>query len=99
MCFADSAMDNNKYKPNFLLIAALAVGLPILVNSLHTVCKTDFRSNVGWLLLIPVIFGLAYFGAVNIPGASASISISDTVIFVAVILFGIHPAIILAGTD
>ena len=92
-------MNRNKFKSSLLLTAALVVGVPILANSLHTVFQSDFRTNIGWLLLIPVIVGLAYFGTVNIPGARASISISDTVIIAAVILFGVHPAVILAAAD
>ena len=90
---------DNRFRLNLLIGTVVSVGLPILVFSILSICATGFKDNLAWLLLIPIIIGLAYFGRVNIPGSQASLSISDTAIFVGLIMFGFYPAVILACTD
>src|SRR6185369_15464177 len=92
-------MKENRYSLKIFSLALLVIELPILVNSIHHVWLLGIRNGSGWLLLIPVIIGLAYVGTVKIPGSKASLNITDTVIFVGLIAFGVYPAVILALTD
>src|SRR5581483_680805 len=98
-CSLMDALRETRLKPSLLTTPVVLVGLPILGVSVVSVFSAGLRGNVGWLPLIPVVIGLAYFGRVNIPGSKVSISISDTAILVGLILFGVQPAVILASTD
>jgi len=75
------------------------IGLGLLIHSSYDLYSTDLIRNSGWLPLILVTLGFSYFGTVRIPGVKASVSVSDTLVFISALLFGIHPAVIISGVD
>src|SRR5215831_18318274 len=94
-------MKERKPKLSLLEAAVIALGAGLLSHSVYSLASAGLRANVGWMLLVPIIVGLAYFGTVSISGAKGSIAvnISDTVIFTSLVLFGANPALILASVE
>src|SRR5919199_6289630 len=89
-------MDKRSITRPFML-ALIALGALVCVNSIYHLpsAKLDF----GFLLLAAATVGVTSRMTVRVPGVNAHITISETFIFLAMLIYGVEGAILLAVAD
>ncbi|PYP86451.1 MAG: hypothetical protein DMF61_13280 [Blastocatellia bacterium AA13] len=95
-------MERSPSKPEpvltrFFMLIVSAAGLGTFVYSLLQVVAT--RPRVEWLLLSAVTILVISRTDIKIPKISGTVTVSDTFLFISILLYGIHPSVVLAGVD
>ena len=80
----------------FMLIVTSA-GLGTFLFSLLQVVST--KPKVEWLLLSAVTILVISRTDIKIPKISGTVTVSDTFLFISVLLYGVYPSVVLAGVD
>jgi diguanylate cyclase (GGDEF)-like protein/putative nucleotidyltransferase with HDIG domain len=78
-------------------VAVSVIGLCVFAHSLYNVVSAHI--NADWCLLSLVTVLVVSRIDIRVPRSAISITLSDTFIFVSLLLFGIHPSVVLAGVD
>ena len=82
---------------DLLMVIVSAVGLIVFV---YSGCVLAFRPiNFEWILLGVVTILMVSRVDIGIPKARSAVTLSDTFIFMSVLLYGTHASVILAGLD
>jgi len=90
-------MPEENAKLKWLMTITTILGLFVLADSVYNTSR--IVANPLWLVLVVLAVALSFVGTVQIPGATAQISVSDPVVFTGALLFGPYLAAILAALD
>jgi diguanylate cyclase (GGDEF)-like protein/putative nucleotidyltransferase with HDIG domain len=80
----------------FIKIVSI-VGLGVFIHAFYQVVTTPVRTE--WLLLSLVTILVLSRTDIKIPKLSSTVTISDTFVFISVLLYGVAPSVVLAGLD
>ena len=87
----------NKDISGLFMVLVSAVGLIVFV---YAGCIVAFRPiNFEWILLSVVTILMVSRVDLGIPKTRSAVTLSDTFIFMSVLLYGIHASVVLAGLD
>jgi diguanylate cyclase (GGDEF)-like protein/putative nucleotidyltransferase with HDIG domain len=79
------------------IVGVSVIGLSVFVYSFYQVATAPL--NAEWVLLTLVTVLLISRIDIGIPKASSTITITDTFLFISVLLYGTFPSVVLAGFD
>ncbi len=89
-------VDNKQIRNGYLFAIAL-IGAVVMLLCGYFLPVTQLDGKFVALTLIAVLIGSRV--TIKIPGARGEISVSDTFIFLAILLFGVEAAVLLAGAE
>ena len=81
----------------FFLNLVSTIGLAIFAYSSFIVVSSPF--NIQWILLSLVTILVVSRTDIHIPKLSNTVTLDDTFIYVAALLYGVEPAVVLAGIN
>jgi diguanylate cyclase (GGDEF)-like protein/putative nucleotidyltransferase with HDIG domain len=93
----DKSRKNESTASMFFLNLVSAIGLAIFAYSSYKVVASPF--NIQWVLLSLVTILVVSRTDIHIPKLSNTVTLDDTFIYVAALLYGVEPAVVLAGIN
>lgn len=94
---AQPLIKKDRLPVRFFIIGVSVVGLTVFAYSLYQVATAPL--NAEWVLLTLVTVLLISRIDIGIPKTSSKITITDTFLFISVLLYGTFPSVVLAGLD